>query len=298
MSDSDPTTDFPSSPPKLYAYGIANDPKAATLMTLFQLLLVAIIQGLTEFLPVSSSGHLILLPTLTGGPDQGLAIDVAVHVGTLLAVVLYFRSEVAEATIGLGRLLRGKMDTPGARLAALLILATLPVLVAGLVIKLLGIDEMLRSVAVIGWTMLLFGIVLYWADHTGRSDRESGDWDIKGAVWMGLAQALALIPGTSRSGITITAARKLGYDRASAATLSMLMSIPTILASGALLSLDVIGQADAQLARDASIAAGFAFVAALAALVLMMRLLRSVNFTPYVIYRILLGAALLVYAYS
>ncbi|EAP85802.1 undecaprenyl-diphosphate phosphatase [Sulfitobacter sp. EE-36] len=267
-------------------------------MTLFQLLLVAIIQGLTEFLPVSSSGHLILLPTLTGGPDQGLAIDVAVHVGTLLAVVLYFRSEVAEATIGLGRLLRGKMDTPGARLAALLILATIPVLVVGLTFKLLGIDEMLRSVAVIGWTMLLFGIVLYWADHTGRSDRESGDWDIKGAAWMGLAQALALIPGTSRSGITITAARKLGYDRASAATLSMLMSIPTILASGALLSLDVIGQADAQLARDASIAAGFAFVAALAALVLMMRLLRSVNFTPYVIYRILLGAALLVYAYS
>ena len=298
MSVSDPTTGFPSSPPKLYAYAIANDPKAATLMTLFQLLLVAIIQGLTEFLPVSSSGHLILLPTLTGGPDQGLAIDVAVHVGTLLAVVLYFRSEVAEATIGLGRLLRGKMDTPGARLAALLILATLPVLVVGLAFKLLGIDEMLRSVAVIGWTMLLFGIVLYWADHTGRSDRDTGDWDIKGAVWMGLAQALALIPGTSRSGITITAARKLGYDRASAATLSMLMSIPTILASGALLSLDVIGQADAQLARDASIAAGFAFVAALAALVLMMRLLRSVNFTPYVIYRILLGAALLVYAYS
>jgi len=298
MSDSDPTTDFPSSPPKLYAYGNANDPKAATLMTLFQLLLVAIIQGLTEFLPVSSSGHLILLPTLTGGPDQGLAIDVAVHVGTLLAVVLYFRSEVAEATIGLGRLLRGKMDTPGARLAALLILATIPVLVVGLTFKLLGIDEMLRSVAVIGWTMLLFGIVLYWADHTGRSDRDTGDWDVKGAVWMGLAQALALIPGTSRSGITITAARKLGYDRASAATLSMLMSIPTILASGALLSLDVIGQADAQLARDASIAAGFAFVAALAALVLMMRLLRSVNFTPYVIYRILLGAALLVYAYS
>ncbi|UOA22080.1 Undecaprenyl-diphosphatase [Sulfitobacter pontiacus] len=298
MSVTDPITGFPSSPPKLYAYAIANDPKAATLMTLFQLLLVAIIQGLTEFLPVSSSGHLILLPTLTGGPDQGLAIDVAVHVGTLLAVVLYFRSEVAEATIGLGRLLRGKMDTPGARLAALLILATLPVLVAGLVIKLLGIDEMLRSVAVIGWTMLLFGIVLYWADHTGRSDRDTGDWDVKGAVWMGLAQAMALIPGTSRSGITITAARKLGYDRASAATLSMLMSIPTILASGALLSLDVIGQADAQLARDASIAAGFAFVAALAALVLMMRLLRSVNFTPYVIYRILLGAALLVYAYS
>ena len=115
---------------------------------------------------------------------------------------------------------------------------------------------------------------------------------------MGLAQTIALIPGTSRSGITITAARKLGYDRTSAATLSMLMSIPTILASGALLSLDVIGQADWQLAQDASIAAAFAFVAALVALTLMMRLLRSVSFTPYVIYRVILGIILLVYAYS
>ncbi|WP_289083200.1 undecaprenyl-diphosphate phosphatase [uncultured Sulfitobacter sp.] len=203
-------------------------------MTLFQLLLVAIIQGLTEFLPVSSSGHLILLPTLTGGPDQGLAIDVAVHVGTLLAVVLYFRSEVAEATIGLGRLLRGKMDTPGARLAALLILATLPVLVVGLAFKLLGIDEMLRSVAVIGWTMLLFGIVLYWADHTGRSDRDTGDWDVKGAVWMGLAQGLAVLPGLSRSGLTIATGMAAGMRPVAAARLSFLMSMPAILGATAL----------------------------------------------------------------
>jgi undecaprenyl-diphosphatase len=267
-------------------------------MTLFQILLVAIIQGLTEFLPVSSSGHLILLPFLTGGPDQGLAIDVAVHVGTLLAVILYFWAEVAEATIGIGRLLRGKVDTRGARTALLLIVATLPVLAVGLLFKLLGIDEMLRSVAVIGWTMLIFGLVLYWADKTGAKSRSTTDWRMKDAVWMGLAQAVALIPGTSRSGITITAARKLGYDRASAATLSMLMSIPTILASGALLSLDVIGEADWQLAKDASIAAAFAFVAAMLALVLMMRLLRSVSFTPYVIYRVILGVALLAYAYS
>jgi len=267
-------------------------------MTLFQILLVAIIQGLTEFLPVSSSGHLILLPFVTGGPDQGLAIDVAVHVGTLLAVIWYFRAEVAEATIGIGRLLRGKVDTPGARTALLLIVATLPVLAVGLLFKLLGIDEMLRSVAVIGWTMLIFGLVLYWADKTGGTSRSAASWRMKDAIWMGLAQAVALIPGTSRSGITITAARKLGYDRTSAATLSMLMSIPTILASGALLSLDVIGEADWQLAKDASIAAAFAFVAAMLALVLMMRLLRSVSFTPYVIYRVILGIALLAYAYS
>lgn len=267
-------------------------------MTLFQLLLVAIIQGLTEFLPVSSSGHLILIPTLTGAPDQGLAIDVAVHVGTLLAVVLYFRVEVMEAVIGLGRLLRGKVDTRGAHTALLLIIATIPVMVAGLIFKVTGLESMLRSVAVIGWTMVIFGLVLYWADKTGTKTRTANDWLMKDAVWMGLAQAVALIPGTSRSGITITAARKLGYDRAGAATLSMLMSIPTILASGALLSLDVIGQADAQLARDASIAAAFAFFAALLALVLMMRLLRSVSFTPYVIYRVVLGVALLVYAYT
>tara|TARA_R110000787_G_scaffold156791_3_gene270733 strand:+ start:5282 stop:6085 length:804 start_codon:yes stop_codon:yes gene_type:complete len=267
-------------------------------MTLFQLLLVAIIQGLTEFLPISSSGHLILLPTLTGGPDQGLAIDVAVHVGTLLAVVIYFRAEVLEATIGLGRLACGKVDTNGARTALLLIIATIPVLVAGLLFKVLGIEEALRSVAVIGWTMLIFGIVLYWADKTGQEKLRTNDWNLRDAIWMGLAQTIALIPGTSRSGITITAARKLGYDRTSAATLSMLMSIPTILASGALLSLDVIGQADWQLAQDASIAAAFAFVAALVALTLMMRLLRSVSFTPYVIYRVILGIILLIYAYS
>jgi len=267
-------------------------------MTLFQLLLVALIQGLTEFLPVSSSGHLILLPFVTGGPDQGLAIDVAVHVGTLLAVILYFRSEVTEATIGLGRLIRGQVDTRGAHTALLLIIATIPVLVIGLLFKVTGIEEMLRSVAVIGWTMLIFGLVLYWADKTGAKTRTENDWLMKHAIWMGLAQAVALIPGTSRSGITITAARRLGYNRKGAATLSMLMSIPTILASGALLSLDVIGEADWELAINASIAAAFAFVAALLALVLMMRLLRSVSFTPYVIYRVILGIALLAYAYS
>ena len=115
---------------------------------------------------------------------------------------------------------------------------------------------------------------------------------------MGLAQCLALIPGTSRSGITITAARHLGYDRQGSARLAMLMSIPIILASGAVLSLDVVGQANWDLAKDASIAAGFAFVAALLALKLMFQLLKSVSFTPYVIYRVFLGLALLVWAYA
>jgi undecaprenyl-diphosphatase len=267
-------------------------------MTLFQLLLIAALQGITEFLPVSSSGHLVLLPALTGGADQGLAIDVAVHVGTLFAVILYFWPDVRTALSGCTRLVQGKIDTPGAFLALCLGVATVPVVLAGLAIKLAGWDAALRSVAIIGWTTLLFGLVLYWADKTGASERTADRWRLKDAALMGLAQILALIPGTSRSGITITAARKLGYAREDAARLSMLMSIPTIIASGFMLSLDVVGEADWQLARDAGVAAIFAFAAALVALALMMRLLKSVSFTPYVIYRVLLGTGLLIYAYN
>lgn len=266
-------------------------------MSLFYLLLVALIQGLTEFLPVSSSGHLILLPNLTGMQDQGLAIDVAVHVGTLGAVMLYFWRDLAIALSGIPRLLRGKIDTQGARLAFGLVVATIPVMIAGLLLKVLGLDEAMRSITVIGWTMLIFGLVLYWADRSGGSGRHSEEWTIRHSIIMGLWQVLALIPGTSRSGITITGARLLGYDRESAARLSMLMSIPTIMASGALLSLDVIGAGDPTIMTAASIAAAFAFVAALGALFFMMRLLRSVSFTPYVIYRVVLGLFLLWLAY-
>ncbi|MEL6521266.1 MAG: undecaprenyl-diphosphate phosphatase [Pseudomonadota bacterium] len=267
-------------------------------MPLFHLLLIAVIQGATEFLPVSSSGHLILLPQMTGMDDQGIALDVAVHVGTLFAVVLYFWSDVKEALVGSGRLIRGKVDTQGAWLALCLLIATVPVIIVGLVMKLLGIDEMLRSMAVIGWTMLVFGVVLYWADQVSPETREAKEWSLKHATIMGLWQALALIPGTSRSGITMTGGRFLGYTREEAARLSMLMSIPTIAASGFLLSFDVVGLSDWALARDAAIAAGFSFVAALIALVLMMHFLKTVSFTPYVIYRVVLGVILLWIAYT
>ncbi|WP_419740624.1 undecaprenyl-diphosphate phosphatase [Ruegeria sp.] len=267
-------------------------------MSLFHLILVAIIQGLTEFLPVSSSGHLILLPNLTGMQDQGQTIDVAVHVGTLGAVVLYFWSDVKQAIRGLPAALTGRIDTAQARLALGLIVATIPTVLAGLVLYLTGLTDALRSIASIGWTMLLFGLLLYWMDQKGPQTKIATDWGLRDAAIMGLWQAIALIPGTSRSGITITGARHLGYTREEGARLAMLMSIPTIIASGVLLSLDVAHQADAQLAKDGAIAALFAFVSALLALSLMMRLLRSVSFTPYVIYRVILGAILLVIAYS
>lgn len=266
-------------------------------MTTLHLLLVALIQGATEFLPVSSSGHLVLLPSLTGRPDQGQIIDVAAHLGSLGAVMLYFRADVALALGGFWRLLRGRVDTHGAFLALCLIIATIPVMLAGLILSLTGLAEALRSIAVIGWAMIGFGILLYWADQTGSSDKTAARWSLKDAARMGLWQALALIPGTSRSGITITAARRLGYGRAEAARLAMLMAIPTIIAAAALSSLDVSGTAGVSW-RDIGLVVALSFGAALFALAVMMRLLARVSFTPYVIYRIGLGLALLWVAYA
>lgn len=267
-------------------------------MPLFHLILVALIQGITEFLPVSSSGHLILLPQLTGMTDQGQVIDVAVHVGTLFAVILFFWRDVRMGLAGLPRMLSGRIDTPGSRLAFLLLIATIPAILLGLLLKLTGLNEAMRSMTVIGWMMLLFGLFLWWADRTGAATKTDADWNLGDAVKMGLWQAVALIPGTSRSGICITAGRMLGYARHDAAKLAMLMSIPTIFASGALLGFEVAATANMAAARDGAIAAVFAFVAALFALGFMMRLLRTTSFTPYVIYRLVLGAVLISLAYA
>lgn len=265
---------------------------------MFLLILVALIQGVTEFLPVSSSGHLILLPNLTGLPDQGLLIDVAVHVGTLFAVIIYFWRDVSSALFGLSRLIRGQIDTPGAQLAFLLIIATIPLVIAGFIVKLTGLDQHLRSVAVVGWAMLIFGFVLYWADQNETKSKASSDWSVRDAIVMGLFQVLALIPGASRSGVTITAGRRLGYSRESSAKLAMLMSIPAISASAVLLGLDVVVSGNYAFFGPAALAAALAFGAALAALSLMMRLLKSISFTPYVLYRTALGLILLYAAYA
>lgn len=266
-------------------------------MPLLDLVILALIQGITEFLPVSSSGHLILLPALTGKADQGVTLDVAVHVGTLIAVIAYFRRDVLIAAKGGLHVLKGDLHAPGAYLALALILATIPVVIVGLIFAVTDLNDAMRSITVIGWTMLIFGIVLYIADQRGPTTRRAEQWTLKHAIIMGLWQAVALIPGTSRSGITITGARFLGYERKGAARLAMLMSIPTIIASGVVVALDISG-GSAEVWRDAAIAAVMACIAALIALKLMMKLLESVSYTPYVIYRIALGVVLLVIAYT
>jgi len=266
-------------------------------MSLFHLFVLAVVQGITEFLPISSSGHLILLPMAMNVPDQGLAVDVAVHVGTLAAVMIFFRREIARLWSGTGDLLRGRSGTADARLLLLMVIATVPVVVAGLILKLTGLADAMRSVAVVGWAMLLFGLLLYWADQRGATQRRFEDWSLRDAIVMGLWQAVALIPGTSRSGITITASRLLGFDRAEGARIAMLMSVPTIIASGLLLGIEAVGEANWTTLRDGSIGALLAFGAAYAALAVMMRLLASVSFTPYVVYRVVLGLVLLGIAY-
>ena len=265
-------------------------------MPLYHLILISLIQGITEFLPVSSSGHLILLPGLTGLTDQGPVIDVAAHVGTLLAVITYFWSDVRHILHGLPQVVRGQFDRPSARLLVAFTLATLPVMALGLILKLSGLSDALRSITVIGWSMLVFGVLLYWMDQRARATRQIEDLTLRDAWILGLWQALALIPGTSRSGITITGALNAGFNRKEAARIAMLMSIPTIITSGALTSLDLIGGTVPL--RDTAIVVAFSFAAALMALSLMMRLLSRLTYTPYVIYRIGLGLTLLTIGYS
>ncbi|GAB6052711.1 undecaprenyl-diphosphate phosphatase [Magnetospira thiophila] len=265
-------------------------------MTLLQLIVIALVQGITEFLPISSSGHLILVPVVTGWPDQGLMMDVSVHMGTLLAVMLYFWRDVWAMIVGLGGLLVGRMDA-GARLALLVVVATIPVIVAGFLAKDF-VETQLRSIEVIGWATLGFGIVIYIADKMGMTMRKLEHLGWSDSVIIGLSQCLALIPGTSRSGITMAAARALGMERPDAARFSMLISLPTILGAGVLEGKDLIESGNAQLSLDVLLAVGFTFGSALLAIWGLMAWLQRATFTPFVIYRILLGVVLLAVAYG
>ncbi|WP_142849809.1 undecaprenyl-diphosphate phosphatase [Telmatospirillum sp. J64-1] len=265
-------------------------------MTPLELIVLAIVQGVTEFLPISSSGHLILIPAINGSVDQGLELDVAVHIGSLAAVVLYFWRDSWHMARGAVRFLGGHRDE-GARLAWLVILATLPVILAGLAYKVV-IGDGLRSVAVVAWATLFFGILLYVADRIGRTELAVEGMRMRHAWVIGFAQILALIPGTSRSGVTMTAARFLGFDRTQAARFSMLLSIPTTAAAGTLMGYEIWNSRDVALQLDAALAAVFAFISAYIALALMMAWLKRFSMTPFVVYRLILGVALLVWAYA
>ncbi len=268
-------------------------------MSLLQIIVIALVQGITEFLPISSSAHLAVIPALAGWPDQGLAFDVAVHVGTLGAVLVYFRRDVGAMLGGLWSAASGRRRRPeGARMAGLLVVATVPVVIAGGAMHVLGVDESLRRVDVIGGTLIGFGILLFLVDRASMTVRRLEHLGTGGAVFIGLAQVLALIPGTSRAGITITLARLLGFERRDAARFSLLLSIPTILGAGILSGVDIYQTGDVELGLRAALAAALAFLAALATIAVMMAWLRRAGFTPFVVYRVIAGVALLIWWYS
>lgn len=265
-------------------------------MVLFHLLILAIVQGLTEFLPVSSSGHLVLTSRILGWEDQGVAIDIAVHVGTLLAVIIYFWRDVARVAGGTLRLVTFR-GGPDARLAVMLLIATLPIVLAGFLAK-DYVETVFRSVEVIAWATIGFALLLWFVDRHGMTVQRIEHMGVPGAVLIGLSQVLALIPGTSRSGITMTAARFLGMERAEAARFSLLLSIPTIAGAGVLKGVDVWRAGDIALGYDAAIAIGLSFVAGIASIFVMMRWLQTSSFTPFVIYRLALGVVLLWWIYG
>ncbi len=262
-------------------------------MPLVQLIVLAIVQGITEFLPISSSAHLILAPMLAPGwSDQGPLIDVASHVGTLIAVLLYFRSESAMLVRG-GVDVLGFRDTPERCLFLQLAAASAPVIIIGGAVAASGAIDYLRDPTVIGAASIVFAVFLWRADRAATSKEGLDRIGWREALLIGGAQALAIIPGASRSGVTITAARYLGWSRPEAARFSMLLAIPTILALGGFAGIELIRDGMREDVLAAAIVCVLSCAVAFVAIAVIMRWTQRLDFTPFVVYRVLMGLAVI-----
>lgn len=259
-----------------------------------QLLLLAAIQGITEFIPVSSSGHLVLAHEVTGGQEnlKNPVLDVALHFGTLLAVMVYFRKDTREMALGVFDILRNRHGKP--RNAALrMTLATLPIIFAALILLASGALDALRNAQTVAWASIIFAIPLYLADRFGDRAKTLPEMQNRSALFIGLAQVLALIPGASRAGVTLTMGRALGFSREAAARYSMLMAMPVILAFALFGLLDLLAMENFDALGQAGIGALFAAMFAFAAIDVFLKLTRRLSLLPFVIYRIGLGASIL-----
>ncbi len=267
-------------------------------METVQIIILALVQGLTEFLPISSSAHLILVPSLFGFTDQGLAFDVAVHVGSLAAVIAYFRRDLREMLNDFIRSLRtDATSSENSRMVWMIILATIPVVLFGALFK--GVVESsLRSIVVIITTTVVFAILLYWADTKGERQRDEFSLSWRDALIIGVFQAVAIIPGTSRSGITITAALLLGLSRKAASRFSFLLSIPTIFMSGIYVTYGLVSSGEQVIWDDLMLGVILSFVAAYLCIHMFLSFIERVGMLPFVIYRLILGAALIFIAAS
>lgn len=265
-------------------------------MSYVQVLFLSLIQGLTEFLPISSSGHLVLLPKFVGWPDQGLPFDVAVHLGSLIAVLWYFREDLTRMARDMLALPGGGDMTSDARIGLYVIAATIPVAVAGL---LLGdvIEEHLRSAAVIAAATAGFGVLLWLSDALGPRRRGLDGFRLRDAAIVGFAQILALVPGTSRSGITMTAALAVGFDRESSARFSFLLSIPVIALAAGYQTLKLVLDPEPTNWPQLGVAVAASGIAAYLCIGWFMRFVARVGMMPFALYRIALAAVIVAVFY-
>ena len=261
-------------------------------MTAIQVVVLAIVQGLTEFLPISSSGHLVLVPVFFGWTDQGLAFDVAVHFGSLLAVLAFFRRDIAGLLRGGVQVLGAKVESIEARMALGIALGTIPAALAGLTLA--GwIEANLRSVNVVVITLSGYAVLMILADRLGRRSRNIASITLKDAILIGIAQALALIPGTSRSGVTITAALALGFERQDAARFSFLLAVPVILLATVFSLIGLLGGEESVAWGQLAIGVVVSGIVAYLSIEFFMRFVSRIGLMPFAIYRLLLAAVIL-----
>lgn len=268
-------------------------------MPLLHIVILALVQGITEVLPISSSAHLLITHELLHerNIEENLIMDIALHVGTLAAVLIYFRRDILMLISNLPRFFRAAEKTgsqkTGARMIANIIIGSVPVVIAGFMLHIFQ-PAWARSLIVTPWSLIFFGILLWVADKYKPSHATLADMTWKQALFIGAAQTLALVPGTSRSGVTMTAARWLGFTRTESARFSLFLATIAISGAGVIGSIGLLEENNTALTCDAFIATTVSCVSSYAAIVLMMRWLARASFTPFVVYRIALGIALLI----
>ncbi|MBB1444825.1 MULTISPECIES: undecaprenyl-diphosphate phosphatase [Pseudoalteromonas] len=263
-------------------------------MSIIEIIILALIQGFTEFLPISSSAHLILPSQILGWEDQGLAFDVAVHVGTLIAVVIYFRKEVVDILSAWFKSFGAQGTSDDSKLGWWIILGTVPAAILGLILKDF-IELYLRSAWVIATTTIVFGLLLWYADAKGKQIKTIYQLNWKTALIIGFAQAVAMIPGTSRSGITMTAGLMLGMNKQSAARFSFLLAIPIISMMGLYYTAELALGDHVVDWNTLLLGVVLSFLSAYACIFMFLKVIERMGMLPFVIYRLLLGVGLIVF---
>ena len=249
-----------------------------------EILILSLIQGISEFLPVSSVAHLVLISKYYAFTNQSLLIDICLHLGSLLAIIFYFRNDLFNFFKNKIFLIR-------------ILISTVPIIPVGYILYQTGLINELRNLKVIGWMSLLFGIFLYVSDRTKDKKKIDTDFTNKSAIIIGLFQVLALIPGVSRSGITITSGRMLGFSRYDSAKISFFLSIPTLAAASLLGIYNIYKEGSAELNFVAIIAVIFSFIFSYGTIVLFLKFIQKFNLNIFVIYRIVLSLLILGIAY-